>query len=403
MATKYTYEPQLDLPIAPGEQIREILEERAISQTDFAVRMGKSEKFISQLVNGKASLSYDTALELERVLGVPASFWNNAESIYRDALARLRHEQEAAAQDDWARTFPLKEMAANGWIAREESPAEELLSFFGVSSVDAYNSYWGQEKRLAARMSTAYTAQTPAIAAWLRAGERQAEQIVTAPYDADAFREVLVELRPATRLEPPAWLPVVVRRCAAVGVAVVLIPDLPRTRCHAMSWWVNRSRAVIQLGLRGKTDDQLWFSLYHEAGHLLLDDRRKRGINDLDGDKTAEARASAFAGDLLIPPQEYAEFVAAPGRPNRAGVIAFADRIGIAPSIVVGRLQRDRRIPFSWMNDLKNRIETETELYTPQRIAEFLLNKAVGSAEFDEAVERVRKMGLDPESIAGYS
>jgi AbrB family looped-hinge helix DNA binding protein len=41
----------------------------------------------------------------------------------------------------------------------------------------------------------------------------------------------------------------------------------------------------------------------------------------------------------------------------------------------------------------------ETEVYTPQRIAEFLLNNAVDAAEFDQAIERVRRMGLDPDSV----
>jgi HTH-type transcriptional regulator/antitoxin HigA len=359
MATNYRYDPRQDVPIAPGEHIREILEERGIAQTELAVRLGKSEKFVSQLINGKASLTYDTAIELERVLSVPASFWNNAEATYRDALAWHRRETDAAEPSDWARSFPLKDMEKNGWIARETSSAEqaeELLSFFGVSSVDAYREYWGAEKRLAARMSTAYTPETPAIAAWLRAGEREAERVRTAPYEEAAFRRVLDELRSATRMTPDKWQPLMLESCASAGVAVVFVPDLPRTRCHAVSWWVSRTRAVIQLGLFYKTDDQVWFSFYHEAGHLLLDDRRRARISDLDGDPATEARADRFAADLLIPPDTYGDFVSA-GRPAKATVGAFAARIGVAPSVVVGRLQWDGVIQHSWMNDLKSKLE----------------------------------------------
>ncbi len=348
-----------DVPLAPGETIREILDERAISQIDFATRLGKSEKFVSQLINGKASLTHETAIELERVLGVPASFWNAAEATYRDLLAR-RRDEAGAEQAEWVSSFPLKEMAARGWIAREAGTleqAEELLSYFGVSSVDAYQEYWGSEKRLAARMSTAYTAETPAIAAWLRAGEREAERIRTEPFNEARFRVALDELRAATRLSPDRWIPLMTERCAAAGVAVVFVQDMPKTRCHAVSWWAGRSRAIILLGLRGKTDDQVWFRFFHEAGHLLLDDRSSSSINDLNGDSAAEARANAFTEDFLIPPAEYAGFVAEAGRPSKASVAAFAERIGIAPSIVVGRLQRDEVIPHSWMQDLKMRLE----------------------------------------------
>jgi Zn-dependent peptidase ImmA (M78 family) len=205
-------------------------------------------------------------------------------------------------------------------------------------------------------MSTAYTAETPALAAWLRAGERAAEQIQTEPYKESAFRQALSELRGASRLEPSEWCELVAARCAAAGVAVVFVPDLPKTRCHAVSWWASRTRAVIQLGLRYKTDDQVWFSLYHEAGHLLLDDRGRSGISDLNDNPVAEERANQFAADTLIPPDEYATFLTI-ARPSKAGVIAFAEKLGIAPSIVVGRLQRERKIPFSHLNGLKTTLE----------------------------------------------
>ena len=41
----------------------------------------------------------------------------------------------------------------------------------------------------------------------------------------------------------------------------------------------------------------------------------------------------------------------------------------------------------------------EVEVYTPVRVAEFMLNNAVTASEFDEAIEETKRMGLDPESI----
>jgi addiction module HigA family antidote len=358
MATEARHVWAPDVPVAPGETIREILEDRAISQVDFATRLGRSEKFVSQLVNGKAPLTYETAIELERVLGVPASFWNRSEATYRGLLARQQQVTESDERAEWARSFPVKEMADKGLIARETGPAEqaeELLSFFGVSSIDAYREYWGSPKRLAARMSTAYAAETPAVTAWLRAGERAAEQVRTEPFDEVAFRGVLTELRAASRLSPQEWRPLMTERCATAGVAVVFVPDLPTTRCHAVSWWSSRSRAVIQLGVRYGPDDQVWFSFFHEAGHLLLDDRGKSRISDLDGEGPAEDRANAFAAAFLIPAAAWAAFVSR-GRPSKRALLGFAEEQGIAPSIVVGRLQREEVIPYTWMNGLKTKV-----------------------------------------------
>lgn len=360
MATDYGRVWTPDVPVAPGETIREILQERGITQADFATRMGRSEKFISQLVNGKAPITYETALELERVLGVPSSFWNAAEATYRDLLERESRAADATRQAAWAGSFPVNEMQRNKWIAREETPAEQteaLLSFFGVASVEAYDEYWGAPKRLAARMSSAYAPETQAVAAWLRAGEIAAEAIQTRPFDETAFRTALTSLRPVSRLSPDQWHQHMLERCAPTGVAVALVPDLPRTRCHGVSWWVGRTRAVIQLGLRYKTDDQFWFSFFHEAAHLLLDGRGRSGISDLNGDKVVESRADRFAADFLIPPQNLSAFLARHPHPTKSEVITFADDLGIAPGIVAGRLQHDRVIPFDRLNDLKVRLE----------------------------------------------
>ncbi len=65
-----------------------------MSQKEFAVRMGMSEKHISRLINGEVQLTVDTARKLEMVLRVPAQFWCNLETIYREELIRVREENE---------------------------------------------------------------------------------------------------------------------------------------------------------------------------------------------------------------------------------------------------------------------------------------------------------------------
>jgi HTH-type transcriptional regulator/antitoxin HigA len=359
MASDATYTFKPDVVPCPGETIKEVLDERGITQKDFALRLGRTEKNVSQLVNGKAPITPETAIELERVLGVPASFWNNAEARYRDHLARSRERERFSTETGWAGDFPTKQMADNGWIAREATPEEqagELLRFFGVSSSDAWRDYWGAPKRLAARMSTAYDADTAAVIAWLRQGEIEAQEVETAPFDATVFRSALREIRTATRLAPAEWEPLLRDRCAEAGVAVVLVRELPKTRCSAATWWPGPGKAVIELCLRYRTDDHFWFSFFHEAAHVLLHERRHVYIKELPSDEGKEAEADRWAADFLIPPADYQRFPAA-GRPTKARVLAFADELGIAPGIVVGRLQHDEVVPHSHMNGLKQKLE----------------------------------------------
>ncbi len=74
----------------PGATIKEQLVDRGMSQKEFAARMDMSEKHISKLINGEVILTPDVAMRLEMVLGLPAHFWNNLESIYREKLVKVQ-------------------------------------------------------------------------------------------------------------------------------------------------------------------------------------------------------------------------------------------------------------------------------------------------------------------------
>ncbi len=73
----------------PGKTLLETIEAIGMSQADLAERIGRPKKTINEIIKGKAAITQEIALQLERVLGIPASFWNNREHKYREALARI--------------------------------------------------------------------------------------------------------------------------------------------------------------------------------------------------------------------------------------------------------------------------------------------------------------------------
>jgi len=110
------------------------------------------------------------------------------------------------------------------------------------------------------------------------------------------------------------------------------------------------------LSLRHKTDDHLWFSFFHEAGHILLHSRKSVF---LDGklreanESEEERRANQFAADRLIPADAYGNFLKNAEFASESAVRSFAQELGIAPGIVVGRLQHDEKIKWDQLNHLK--------------------------------------------------
>jgi HTH-type transcriptional regulator / antitoxin HigA len=351
-----------DWAVAPGEILQEALEERDLSQSELARRMDRPVKTVNEIVNGKAAITPDTAIQLELTLGIPASFWNNLESRYRAYLAQERAASSLEAQADWLTKFPLKDLARHKLIEPKSSKGETvaaLLAYFQVGSPTAWENRW-LTPEVEFRASKAHQSSPHAVSAWLRWGELLAEEAETKPFNDQTLREVLQGIRAMTRRDPTLVIRRVKKDLAEAGVALILAPEFEGTRLSGAIHWPRRDAAIIQLSFRHKSDDHFWFSLFHEAGHAL--DRRGRDFVDELARDVGEAgddegRADTFARNTLLEPVAYEEFVAADNF-DRDAITAFAAEQKIAAGIVVGRLQYDDLLPpATHLNSLKKKVK----------------------------------------------
>lgn len=351
---RYRFEP--DYAVAPGETLSETLESLGMSQRDLALRTGMSAKTINEIVKGKAPITPDTSVLLERVTGVPSRMWNNLEANYREQLARIADRQRLEKDLEWLKSIPTNELIKRGVVEKQQDKVSLLhatLSFFGVASSETWHDLWMQPEA-AFRKSSRFAAQPEAVATWLRLGEIDAQQIETHTYDRDAFTAALHEIRGLTAEDPGVFQPEMTRLSASAGVAVVFIPQIAKCRASGVARWISPAKALIQLSLRYKWEDHFWFSFFHEAGHILNDAKKEVYIDDGNEEDEREGKANRFAASFLIPPSEASQL---PFLKSKAAVRSFAGSIGIAPGIVVGRLQKEKLIPYKQMNDLRRRFE----------------------------------------------
>jgi Zn-dependent peptidase ImmA (M78 family) len=195
-----------------------------------------------------------------------------------------------------------------------------------------------------------------AVLAWLRKGELDARGIVCRPFQKDKFRAALEEIRELTLRPIAEAIPETVRLCAESGVAVVFVPELPKTRTWGATRWLSAEKALIQLSARGKTDDQLWFTFFHEAGHILLHPKKDIFIELDNTEDSREDEANRFAADLLIPPNTWMLLRQMKLR-RTTEIQLFAQKYKVAPGILVGRMQRENLIPWAHLNGLKTHLE----------------------------------------------
>jgi HTH-type transcriptional regulator / antitoxin HigA len=346
-----TYDP--DHAVPAGATLRDVLASKGMTQSELAARTDLSLKHVNQIVHGVAPITADTALALEKVTGVPSAIWNRLEGNYRDRLARLEDRAALEADVAWLDTLPVKELRKRGLLTKGlEGGAlvDEVCRFFGVANRQGWERVW-KTPLASFRKSRAFTSDVGAVATWLRLGELQAAEIACARFDAKTFRAALHRIRDMTR---GSDLESVVKLCARSGVALVFQPEIPGTRASGAARWLTPTKGLIQLSLRHKRDDHFWFSFFHEAAHLLLHSKKATFVTNAgDQHDELEDEANEFAATLLIPKRYEPELRALRSLPD---ISAFAERIGIAPGIVVGRLQRMEILDWSQGNGLKRPI-----------------------------------------------
>ncbi len=157
--------------------------------------------------------------------------------------------------------------------------------------------------------------------------------------------------RQMTILKPEEFCPQIKSLLAECGIALVFLPHLKGSFLQGASF-MDGNKIVVGLTARGKDADKFWFSLFHELAHIVLGH-----IGHSDGTtEEDENHANAWSRDTLIPEAVFEEF-RVKSNYSEISICAFAKEQGIAPGIVVGRLQNEGYIQYSMLNNLKEHYE----------------------------------------------
>lgn len=345
--------------VSPGQTIEELLESNCMTQLDLASKTGINKKTINQIIKGKAPITTSTALKLEYVFDIPASFWNNLESDYREALERQTDMESIKSDIKYLTNIPYSEMAKRNWdwIEKTRDPIEKVINlrkFFSVASL-AFDTEL--KHKIAFRKSQNKNFSLESLYCWLRYGEIQSNKVEYPKFNIENLKNSINEMRSlASRpfLKEYEKIKGILFKC---GISLVYEPHLPHTYINGVSYKVTCDKAIIMISDRGKRDDTLWFTLFHEIAHLIKHSKKELFI-DQEGDtkNDIEYEADTYAKNILIADNIYNDFI----KKNyiyTSGIIkSFAKEQNISPGIVVGRLQKDGIIGWNEFSDLITRI-----------------------------------------------
>jgi HTH-type transcriptional regulator/antitoxin HigA len=324
---KETFPIGLPDPIA-AIQFR--MEQQGLTRKDLIPYIGSQSK-VSEVLSGKRPLSLSMIRALHLGLDIPA------EILLREPGKRLD-----APRYNW-HDYPFSEMfkqgyfkSFNGALIEAKYYAEELLT-------ELFSGFQGQIPEPVYCRSSADMPDECALAAWqARVLQLAAEQELP-PYDSTRLtEELMLELVKLSKFEEG---PRIARELLQKnGIAFVTLQHLPKTYLDGACFKSPTGRPIIGLTLRHDRLDNFWFTLVHELAHvrLHLGENNFAFFDETEGDaqqscNPKEIEANTLAARLLIPEEIWNR----EGKTlnSKRGIAAFADRVGISPSIVAGRLR----------------------------------------------------------------
>ncbi|CAN5341567.1 ImmA/IrrE family metallo-endopeptidase [soil metagenome] len=347
----------------PGETLADKLEELGIGPKEFAVRADKPEKTITAILNGESAITPDMAIQFERVLGITANFWLQRQVDFDEAIARAKEISKLSEAISWMKNFPIKEMIGLKWLPDVKTDIEKsraLLGFFGIASSNAWDSYYMSQKlKVAFRISLATTKQAEPISAWLRRGELLAAKLEAPKYDKSSFENILPDLKKIMVGHPKNFAKKIQSKAIEAGVKVVYSTCLPKAPLNGATRWIGNN-PVIQLSGRLKRNDIFWFTLFHEAGHIVKHGKKDIFLEEIEyseKDLQKEKEADEFARKCVLTDDQFNEVTKE--RYSAKHVIECAEKFNTHPAIIIGRLQREDFIGYNEGTEFFEKIDLD--------------------------------------------
>lgn len=342
--------------VPTGSIIKEYLDEYGITQKELAGRIGSSEKHISNVLKGNSRLTEEFALKLEKVLtNVPASYWLNYESKYREQLAR---EEELIKVNNWdlkalSRRFRFKEV----FKGLDISLAEQALEMLKLLKISDYNSF----EEVYGKIEVDFMedgGEKEAIAIWLNMCETEVE-IQNDEIDDVVYRETNLKQNLenfkllSCNSKTDSSINSCRKLCNKLGIYLVFCEPITNSKVRG-ALTSYRGHPAIYLSGRFKSHAHTWFALAHEIGHLLLHYNKTDILVSYEGDNecdSKEQQANQFARDFFVDAIQYNEFCQKT-KYTADEIRRFAKEQKVLPVFVVGMLKHDKKLGYNQFNYL---------------------------------------------------
>lgn len=354
----------LDLIIHPGETIKEILEEKDMTQEELAIRTGYSAKHVSEVISGKKNISSKFANSLEYVFGIPTEFWINLQGNYDKEILEIE-KLNNIEEKEFSVLSELKDIVKYCELTKIiESGLNKALTLLNMRKFLNVNNLLSIPnlplQQVSFRGSTKIKVNINVLYAWKRICEYLTEEInVTTKFDKELLQERFLEIKNTMFLEPNEMIKELKRIFLECGIVFEVVHNFVGAPVQGYIQ-KRKDKVLLCMTIRQSFSDIFWFTLFHEIGHLINDDFNDQYIDYYFIESEIEKKADNFARNALISESDYNQFMKN-GKFDFSTISAFAKSQNVKPGIVIGRIQKDTddytfmaqyRERYKWVNSI---------------------------------------------------
>jgi HTH-type transcriptional regulator/antitoxin HigA len=331
------------------------------SQTDLAEKLGMKPQQVQRYeATDYMGASLSRLIEISKALGVKASGSFEGPKQAGGSMFAWGHADDIV----WGQ-LPYREMIKRKWfdLPRGVNPIERVKEYFLHAAGPQFATAVHRKKMRSGNVPNEY-----ALLAW------QARILERAHGKIEAGEVGILDLN-------DRWLQELVRLTnrndgpkrardllAEKGIVLIVERHLPGSYLDGAAMLADGKIPVVGLTLRHDRLDNFWFVLMHELGHVfqhLFDGLRFDFFDEEDGNDgdAIEADADKFALDALIPEALWDQCLSRFALSEEA-VRIDAEAIGIDPSIIAGRIRKERG-NYTILNDLVGRGQVRSQLEEP--------------------------------------
>lgn len=332
-----------------GSMLRDYLEYYHITQTDFADRLGITQKHLNGIINDGEDISIELMLAIALITDIDPNliaFCENKKHIYRDLTNDFKDE---TAVKNYLKTFYIKEADDRRWFRLRDKTScvqntMDLLQFLEIRNFGELDKYFNKRVLFKKCGEEDYKK----IIMWIRRCEDLAKNQEVGDYSSSKLNNLLKDLK--KERNKTFNVNSLQKIFNKYGIYLVVEEPLKGTKVRGCMT-VRVKNPAIYMTTYYKEKSSFYFALYHEIGHIKTDyNMAKSKILVAGSDLTDEAKMDAYSLEQMIPKKVWQEIIN-----NYANKEKICRNNLIPLSFLYGRLAKEKYLKYDDEEYLKNR------------------------------------------------